>query len=174
MRSDRLQRTVTSTQSSKPLIHLSLLQLAYAPSGSGPQIWPPSGFQPSKPAQPRSELCLAQHSFSRLGQGETAERNSCHLFYLEPDPCPTMQPGTEEDRPTFDKVCSGCEGDIFPSFINVITHSCIVSTWLVFPADCAGKCVCVWGGGEEKLGHWWQIEKVTLNTLRPSTPVLIP
>lgn len=139
----------------------------------GLRFGPPPVFNLPNRAQPRSELCLAQHSFSRLGQGETAERNSCHLFYLEPDPCPTMRPGTEEDRPTFDKVCSGCEGDIFPSFINVMTHSCIVSTWLVSPADCAGKCVCV-GGGEEKLGHWWQIEKVTLNTLRPSTPVLIP
>lgn len=58
---------------SKPLISLSLLELVCALSGNGHQICPLQ-FPTSKPGQPRSVLCSAQHSFSRLGQGETAER----------------------------------------------------------------------------------------------------
>lgn len=64
---------LTSPNTLIPLIYLSLLELVCALSGCGSQICPLQCLT-SKPAQPRSVLCSAHHSFSRLGQGETAER----------------------------------------------------------------------------------------------------
>lgn len=79
--SPSLQHSIISPNTSKPFIYLSLLELACTLPAMG-LGFAPSSLQP--PNQLSPDQCAAQPSISRLGQGP------CHLFYLEPDPCLTM------------------------------------------------------------------------------------
>lgn len=101
--SSSFQNSLISLSTSKPLICVSLLELACTLSGMGLRFAPPS-LQP--PNQLSPDQCSAQPSTASQGwaKEKLQKGNSCHLFYLEPDPYLTMQPGTEEDRPTYDQI----------------------------------------------------------------------
>ncbi len=102
-----------------------------------PQICPLRSST-SKPAQPRSVLCSAQHSFSRLGQGETAERQLLPSVLFGTWPM-SDHAARYRRRHTFVGPDLDLDGK------KTESHSSVILPSPVFTANGLAKCEKHWG-----------------------------